>query len=66
MKTTGKVSLPPASGEAEGKNEAHDARQSDQLKERQKIPMLPGISTDGSWSLIVPANELEFANFYHL
>ena len=48
------------------KGETHGTPEHEEFKEQQKLPKLPDLLAVGTWSLLVPANELEFANFYHL
>jgi hypothetical protein len=65
MKSTRKLLLPPPPFAAEEKVELHAAHLDHHFKERQILPMLSGLKgSDGNFR--VPANELEFTNFYHL
>jgi hypothetical protein len=65
MKTTKENSSAPAAG-CERKVESPGPHQPDPFKDRQKLPPLSGLIEAGVWGLQPPANELEFANFYHL
>jgi hypothetical protein len=66
MKTIKTVPIVPVPDENKGRVISHAARQPDHLKEQQTLPTLSALIEDAATAHQVPANELDFANFYHL